>query len=111
MHLCGELAPFGNQRTRCTEIVVAVATAATNALEHEADIAKMQEWLGMPTSPLPASTIGARGTGPAVGHPPARPESTLNRRMRRGIVARLAHYNRSLQPEPGTTGRSWMVDP
>ena len=36
------------------------ATAATNALDHQADIAKVQEWLGTPTSPPPASTITAR---------------------------------------------------
>ena len=39
------------------------ATAATNALDHQADIAKVQEWLGgwgTPTSPPPASTTTAR---------------------------------------------------
>jgi integrase/recombinase XerD len=36
------------------------ATAATNALSHEADIAKVQEWLGLPISPPPASTTGAK---------------------------------------------------
>ena len=36
------------------------ATAATNALSHQADIAKVQEWLGTPTSPPPASTTAAR---------------------------------------------------
>jgi integrase/recombinase XerD len=39
------------------------ATAATNALDHQADIAKVQEWLaGTPTSPPRAfMTIAARG--------------------------------------------------
>ncbi len=38
------------------------ATAATNALDHQADIAKVQEWLGYatPTSPRPEFTITAR---------------------------------------------------
>jgi integrase/recombinase XerD len=36
------------------------ATAATNALSNEADIAKVQEWLGTRMSPRPASTTGAR---------------------------------------------------
>ena len=35
------------------------ATAATNALSNEADIAKVQDWLGTPMFPLPASTTGA----------------------------------------------------
>lgn len=35
-------------------------TAATNALSNEADIAKVQGWLAVPTSPLHASTTGAR---------------------------------------------------
>jgi len=35
--------------------------AATNALSHEADIAKVQEWLGHANvCPQPASTTGAR---------------------------------------------------
>jgi integrase/recombinase XerD len=38
------------------------ATAATNALSHEADIAKVQEWLGTPMSRLLASTTGARAS-------------------------------------------------
>jgi site-specific recombinase XerD len=39
------------------------ATAAPNALSHEADIAKVQEWLGHANvSPLPASTTGARAS-------------------------------------------------
>lgn len=32
---------------------------ATNALEHEADIEKVQEWLGHANIATPASTIGA----------------------------------------------------
>ena len=36
------------------------AIAATNALSHEADIAKIQEWLGHANVPLPASTTGAK---------------------------------------------------
>lgn len=36
------------------------ATAATNALSHEADIAKVQEWLGHATSPPRASTTGRK---------------------------------------------------
>ena len=35
------------------------ATAATNALDHQADIAKVQEWLATPTSPPRGSTITA----------------------------------------------------
>jgi integrase len=35
------------------------ATAATNALDHEADIAKVRG-SGMPTSPPPGSTTGGR---------------------------------------------------
>ncbi len=41
------------------------ATAATNALDHQADIAKVQEWLGTRTSPPPGSTITAR-RGPRI---------------------------------------------
>jgi integrase len=38
------------------------ATAATNALDHETDIAKMQEWLGHAILPQRGSTItAARG--------------------------------------------------
>ena len=36
------------------------ATAATNALSHEADIAKAQEWIGHPNSPGLAFMVGAR---------------------------------------------------
>jgi len=36
------------------------ATAATNALSQEADVAKVQEWLGTPRPPRRGSTIGAR---------------------------------------------------
>ena len=36
------------------------ATAATNALDHQADIAKVQECSATPTSPPPAATITAR---------------------------------------------------
>jgi integrase/recombinase XerD len=36
------------------------ATAATNALDHQADITKVQEWLGHANIPRPASTIIAR---------------------------------------------------
>ena len=36
------------------------ATAATNALSNEADIAKVQEWLGLRMFPLRGSTTGAR---------------------------------------------------
>jgi integrase/recombinase XerD len=35
------------------------ATAATNALEHDADIAKVQQWLATPTSQPRTCTIGA----------------------------------------------------
>ena len=35
------------------------ATAATNALDHEADIAKVQEWLGTPISRRPDCMTGA----------------------------------------------------
>lgn len=36
------------------------ATAATNALSHEADIAKVQEWLGNANVSTTASTIAAK---------------------------------------------------
>jgi integrase/recombinase XerD len=39
------------------------ATAATNALSHEADIAKVQEWLAMLTSPPLVCTIDGRQAG------------------------------------------------
>jgi integrase len=45
------------------------ATAATIGLSHEADIAKVQEWLGhAPTSPPRGPTIDARRARRTAGH-------------------------------------------